>query len=160
MFMNAYLVLFVGTPLFKRFEVLFQRMVLNKPSPMPLAGVRKKKMLTPKANPKRLLVSTVLIVLLCAPFVSAALAEDSRTPASDDSAVATTDGEPVLIQQRDANATNDNSTAPTDAQAEDEGNLIATNTAPDNTALVAGAAAAALAIAVGACVAVVRLRKK
>jgi hypothetical protein len=66
----------------------------------------------------------------------------------------------VLIQQRDANATDDSSAAATDAPAETDPSLIATNTTPDNTAAVVGAVVLALAIAVGASVAVVRLRKK
>jgi len=122
-------------------------------------------MLTTKANPTKLLVSTVLVALLCAPLVSAAFAApdyEGRTPVSagDSSAVKTPDCLPVLIQQRDNNPTKDNSTAPTDAQAGHEPNLIATNTKPDNTAVTVGAAVVALAIAVGASVAVVRGRKK
>ena len=132
-----------------------------------------------KANVKKLLVSAVLVALLCAPLVATALAapDDVKPPAADSSAVtddgqtltapapqdndaSTSDGNPVLIQQRDANATDDSSAAATDAPAETDPSLIANNTTPDNTAAVVGAVVLALAIAVGASVAVVRLRKK
>ena len=132
-----------------------------------------------KPNVKKLLVSAVLVALLCAPMVATALAapDDVRTPPADMTAVAddgqtliapapqenaapTSDGNPVLIQQRDANATDDSSTATTDAPAETDPNLIATNTTPDNTAVVVGTLVVALAVAISASVAVVRHYKK
>jgi hypothetical protein len=134
-------------------------------------------MLAIEANTKKLLMSTVTIALLCALFISSALAapDDNRAqaanspaltddgqmliaPAPQDDAATTSDGNPMLIQPRDTNMTDDSAT-PTDAQSEDDANLIATNTNTDNTLIVVGAMALA-AIAVGAGVAVVRLRKK
>jgi len=120
-----------------------------------------------KINANKLLVSTLLIAFLCAPMVAIALAapdDDGQTlisPAPEDEPSPTSDGTPVLIQQRDSdtNAT-DSSTTPTEKQSEDEPNLIATNTAAYNTALIAGAIALAAAIALGASIAVIRRRKK
>jgi hypothetical protein len=122
-------------------------------------------MLNSKLSPKKLLVSATLLALLCLSFVSTALAQtipEDRRPVSGDSSSAADnpDGLPVLIQQEDSNPTSDNSTAPSDAQTGDESSLIATNTAPDNTALVVGALAVALAVAVGASVVVLRRHKK
>ncbi len=123
----------------------------------------------------KLLVSAILIALLCAPLISMALAQadENRTPdstgdnsgltsdnpmliASDDNVTSGSDDEPMLIQPRDSNTTDDASTT---GQTEDEPNLIATNTTPDNTALFVGVGALAAAIAVVA-VAVVYSRKK
>lgn len=130
------------------------------------------KMLT-RINASKLLVSTLLIAFLCVPIVSIALAVpddnsavvgDGQTliaPAPEDEPATTSTGDPVLIQQRDSdtNAT-DSSAPPTEEQSEDEPNLIAGNTASDNTALVVGTVALAAAIALGASVAVIRRRKK
>jgi len=120
-----------------------------------------------KINANKLLVSTLLIAFLCAPMVSMALAapdDDGQTlisPAPEDEPAPTADGNPLLIQQRDsdANAT-DSSATPTEGQFEDETNLIATNTAPDNTVLVAGTVALAAALALVASIALIRRRKK
>jgi hypothetical protein len=122
-------------------------------------------MLNAKVTPKKLLVSAAILTLLCIPFVSTASAApvyQDRTPVSGDTSTedSNPNGLPVLIQQQDRNPTSDNSTAPTEAQTGDEPSLIATNTAPDNTALAVGALAVALAVAVGASVAVLRRRKK
>jgi hypothetical protein len=122
-------------------------------------------MLNSKLTPKKLLVSATLLALLCFSFVSTALAQtipEDRSPVSGDSSPAADnpEGLPVLIQQQDRNPTSDNSTAPSDAQTGDESSLIATNTAPDNTALVVGGLAVALAVAVGASVVVIWRRKK
>jgi hypothetical protein len=134
-----------------------------------------------KGNAKKLLASTLLFALFCASMVSMALAapEDNRAQAADSSA-ATEDGQkliapapqddpaptasdnPVLIQQRDGNTnTTDNSSAnPTDAQPKDEGNLIATNTATDNTAVIIGTSAVAMAILVIVSIIILRRPKK
>jgi len=119
-----------------------------------------------KISANKLLFSILLIAVLCAPMVSIALAapdDDSQTlisPAPEDEPAPMADGNPVLIQQRDTdtNAT-DSSTTPTEGQSEDETNLIATNTASDNTALVAVTLALAAAIALGASIIVIRRRK-
>ncbi len=132
-------------------------------------------MSTIKSNSTKLLVSTMLIALLCAPLISMALAQtdDNRVPdstgdnsgltsdnpmliASDDSVTSGSDEEPNLTQQRDNDAANDTSTT---GQTEDEPNLIATNTAPDNTAMFVGIGALVVAIAV-VVVAVAYRRKK
>ncbi len=132
-------------------------------------------MRTIKSNSTKLLVSTLLIALLCAPLISMTLAQsnENRTPdstgdnsdltsdnpmliASDDSVTSGSGDEPMLIQPQDSDAANDTSTT---GQTEDEPNLIATNTTPDNTAVLVSIGALAVAIAV-VVVAVIYLRKK
>ncbi len=76
--------------------------------------------------------------------------------ASDDSVTSGSGDEPMLIQPRDTDAANDTSTT---GQTEDEPNLIATNTTPDNTAVLVGVGALAMAIAVVVVAVVYRRRK-
>jgi len=124
---------------------------------------------------KKLFVSVLLIPALCAPLVSMALAapDENRAPAAD-SPVAddgqmliapapedkgdSSDGN-MLIQPRDSNATSDDSAAGPVDGSEDEASLIATNTS-DNTAVIAGVVLLAVAVAVGASIAVVTHRRK
>ena len=130
-----------------------------------------------KLKLKKPLVSALLIAFLCAPLVSMAFAapddqsqaanaavdngQNLIAPAPENEETPTSDENPVLIQPRDSstNAT-DSSATPTEGGAEDEQNLIATNTGSDNAILVAGAVALAAVIALAASVAVLRRRKK
>ena len=136
-----------------------------------------------KQKATKLFVSTLLIALLCSPFVSMAFAasEDNNTQAareprspvssgdqiddtSQDNAMTTSEGNPVLVQERDNGTTtgNDDSTiSPTEgSQEEDEPNLIATQDNPDNTTVIGAAIALAVTIAIGVTVAIVRRREK
>ncbi len=115
-------------------------------------------MVTSKINAKTLLLSTVLLALLCAPLIAAALADDNRTPASDDNAVKTPDNAPVLIQPQDSSAVDNSSEVHT--QGDEEGSLIASNTPTDNAILVEVAAFIAFATVVIAAVVVIRRRTK
>ncbi len=126
-----------------------------------------------KRNANKLLVSTLLICLSFAPLIplSLAIPDENSVPISDDQTLiapapdnatgSTEDESPVLIQQRDdgTNAT-DSSITPTEEKQGDETNLIATNTAPDTPILLGGAIAFAAAIAVIACLATIRRRRK
>ena len=136
-----------------------------------------------KQKATKLFVSALLIALLCSPLVSMAFAasDDYSTQAarepgspvssgdqiddnSKDTAITTSDDNPVLIQERDNGTTtgnDDSSISPTEgAQEEGEPNLIATQDTPNNTAVIGAAIALAVAIAIGATVAVIRRRKK
>ncbi len=131
-----------------------------------------------KLKLKKPLISTLLLALLCALFVSIAFAapddqsqaadaamidggQNLIAPAPESEGTPTSDGNPVLIQQRDSsNNATDSSATPAEGGAEDEQNLIATNTGSDNALLVAGAVALAAVIALVASVAVIHRRKK
>jgi hypothetical protein len=123
-----------------------------------------------KTNANKLLVSALLFGLLCAPMLSMALAtpDDDSSVTDDDQMLisptpedetSTSDENPVLIQQRDTD-TNATDSTPTEGQSEDEPNLIATNTASDNTVLVAGTIALVAGIVLVASLALTRRRKK
>jgi uncharacterized protein HemX len=125
-----------------------------------------------KTNANKLLVSILLIAILCAPMVTMAFAnpdEKSKeaddgqmliAPAPEDEPAPASDENPLLIQQRDGDTNQtDSSTTPTEGQSQDEPNLISTNTASDNTLLVAGTIALVAAIALAASFVVVRHKK-
>jgi hypothetical protein len=127
-------------------------------------------------NSKKMLFSALLVVFFCASFISLAFAApDEQDPAIDSSATSdgqliapapeeeqttTSEGNPVLIQERDADANaTDSSETPT-GEAEDRQNLIAANTGSDNNSLAAGVVALVGVFGLGASVAVVRHRDR
>ncbi len=137
-------------------------------------------MLARKADPKKLLVSVLLIALVCSPVISMALAtpDDGSAQAPDSSAITdvgqalyasednvatSSNDDPMLIQPREENSTTngDSSAVPTESgDSVDENSLIATQTGLDSTAAIVLAVCLGVVAVLGASVVVLRRRRK